>query len=120
MFWVHHTLTRVAPFRTPKALLLAARDYNAIAGRNQARHSHQLAPDWDRRQMPYSGAVPRPRREARSGVGFSGAFAAGVRLGGIARAYEVRGRCEELAVFLENGFWGRTEERRNRRSAIEK
>lgn len=70
--------------------------------------------------MPHSGAAPRPRREPRSGVGFSGAFAAGVRLGGMSRAYEVRGRCEELAVFLENGFWGRTEERRNRRSAIEK
>lgn len=67
--------------------------------------------------MSHSGAAPRPRREARSG--FSGAFAAGVRLGGMSRAYEVRGRCEELAVFLENGFWGRTEERRNRRSAIE-
>lgn len=101
MFWVHHTLTRVAPFRTPKALLLAARDYNAIAGRNQARHSHQLAPDWDRRQMPHSGAAPRPRREARSGVGFSGAFAAGVRLGGIAQACGVRRWCEGLANVLK-------------------
>lgn len=35
------------PFAHRKHFLLAARDHNAIAGRNQARHSHQLAP-WRR------------------------------------------------------------------------